>query len=292
MKTLIIFGTILFSFYSLEAQTKVYEKQILNSCHLIFNKSDGSGLFYSDTNNLYLITARHVIFDLTSRGIFFKDSILKVITFPRDVSYASPDTIQINLVNADKSLMIKIDPVQDIVVIRIATITKGDNNTKSLTYLPFIEKFGTTPTRINSFTVEHILSISKINLGDDIAVFGFPTSLISDPDNPQFDYNRPLIRKGIIAGLNVNNGTIILDCPVYPGNSGGPVVRTYYDLVDVNDGFAQVVRTGLIGIVIQFIPLVEKWENHAFSITNIEIENSGYSVVVPIEIAMNLIKKF
>jgi hypothetical protein len=68
---------------------------------------------------------------------------------------------------------------------------------------------------------------------------------------------------------------------VYPGNSGGPVI--------------EVEQKGLqwhyatIGIVSQFVPVVETWENTVHRYTNIELGNSGYSVATPIEYALELI---
>jgi hypothetical protein len=52
---------------------------------------------------------------------------------------------------------------------------------------------------------------------------------------PQIDYNTRLLRKGIIAGTNGANKTIVLDCMVFHGNGGGPVLEAYW----VSNGFRQ-----------------------------------------------------
>ena len=290
MKCLLLLILLFVNYFLGNGQTKAYEKQILNTCHIIFNSSNGSGLLYSDGKNLYLITAVHVLFDLSPKGIFLLDSIARVTTYPRDVSYTKPDTIELNLLKASNADLIKLDSFQDIVTIQIGGVHAKDD-IDLVTYHSFVKRLDTSPTNVNCFTKESIIKINEINLGDDVAVFGFPTSL-GLKEYPQFDYNRPLIRRGHVAGLNVNQGTIILDCPVFAGNSGGPVIRTYYDLIEIKKEPVQAIKAHLIGIVIEFIPLVEQWENKNYRFFNTEWDNSGYSVVVPIEYALKLIASY
>ena len=123
---------------------------------------------------------------------------------------------------------------------------------------------------------------NEIIIGNDIYTFGFPTS-IGIRKIPQIDYNIPLIRKGIIAGKNNSNSTIIIDCPVYQGNSGGPVVM-------VSKFGITGTEFTIIGIVSAWIPYEEVWVNTRTMQTNSELSNSGYSVVVPIDKVLEMIK--
>src|SRR5436190_19064223 len=71
-------------------------------------------------------------------------------------------------------------------------------------------------------TVKHF---DEVLTGNDVFVFGYPTSLglKSDPTRPpQFDPSLPPLRKGIVAGKNPRLHTLILDSPIYFGNSGVP----------------------------------------------------------------------
>jgi len=61
-----------------------------------------------------------------------------------------------------------------------------------------------------------------ISEGDSVYVLGYPMDL----QNP--DWHHMIIRSGIIARmrdmLDGVNSNFLLDAPVFPGNSGGPVI--------------------------------------------------------------------
>jgi len=54
-----------------------------------------------------------------------------------------------------------------------------------------------------------------------------------------------------------------LDCPVYKGNSGGPVVAS------VHSGLETKFR--LIGIVSEFVPFEEKWINDKYGYATLRL---------------------
>jgi len=138
--------------------------------------------------------------------------------------------------------------------------------------------------RILTVPAKNTKKYSEVLIGNDVYISGFPSSL-GIKKIPQIDYHRPLLRKGIVSGKFDTRKTIIIDCPTFGGNSGGPVI----ELEDVNTG-NQNVR--VIGIISQFVPFVEKWINLQHRLTNIEFENSGYSVVIPIDKVIELIEQF
>ena len=122
--------------------------------------------------------------------------------------------------------------------------------------------------------------LQDVLIGNDVIIYGYPSSL-GMKEVPQFDYNKPLLRKGIIANTNPNQNTIILDCPVYYWNSGWPAV----EIENENWG----IRYTVIGVVSQFIPFVEEWRNTKNGIINKEVSNSWYSVVVSMDKVFELI---
>lgn len=87
--------------------------------------------------------------------------------------------------------------------------------------------------------------------GADVFMFGYPTSLTAGIAN-LFDPTTPLIRKGIVSELSTRSAAIVIDCPAYFGNSGGPVIQvTKADFISTH--------FHLIGIVSGFIPFREEW---------------------------------
>jgi hypothetical protein len=118
----------------------------------------------------------------------------------------------------------------------------------------------------------------EVLVGNDVVVYGYPRSLLfnKQPTQLQLDPLRPLLRRGLIAGLNENNHTIILDCAVYRGNSGGPAVEIEAE------GPMQKLR--VIGIVVEYVPLTEGSEDLSIQF------NSGYSIVEPMDPVMELAK--
>jgi len=110
-----------------------------------------------------------------------------------------------------------------------------------------------------------------VYVGNTVYVFGYPSSITRT--NPWLDIGIPLLRKGIIAGVNKTIKSIILDCPVFGGNSGGLVL----EVERYSTGFS----SRAIGIVTDYVPYQK--ESH---------ENSGYSVVVPMDFVEELISLY
>jgi hypothetical protein len=132
-----------------------------------------------------------------------------------------------------------------------------------------------------AISVSSVHRFAEVLVGNDVYIFGYPES-IGVSGIPQIDYERPLLRKGIVAGLNSKSRAIILDCAVYGGNSGGPVLQ-----VEELDPVHRQFR--LIGIVRQFVPYEENWLNLSQNYVNVTRSNSGYSVAEPVDSLLELI---
>ena len=114
-------------------------------------------------------------------------------------------------------------------------------------------------------------------------MFGYPTSLTGGI-RAIFNPSEPLLRKGIVAGINLGKRTIIIDCPSYFGNSGGPVVQIDHPALNVT-------RFQIIGLVSGFVPFQEEWENKTLKYSHVIKSNSGYTVVEPSDSALELVWK-
>ena len=109
-----------------------------------------------------------------------------------------------------------------------------------------------------------VKTFDQVLTGNEVMLFGHPSSLALQQLR-QLDPSRPLLRKGIVAGTNVERKSIILDCPVYFGNSSGPVFE-----MD-KDGLS--TRFYAIGLVNQYVPFVQAGGSQTFAM---QIEsNSG-----------------
>jgi hypothetical protein len=125
---------------------------------------------------------------------------------------------------------------------------------------------------------EAVRKSEDVTLSNDVFLFGYPTSL---GRSDQLDKSTPLLRTGIVAG-KTKDGRFVIDCPVYFGNSGGLVI-------EVRRQNTQSYYMG-IGIAAEMIPFVEElWSKQFNAQTGIRYENSGYSIVEPMDRILELL---
>ncbi len=219
-----------------------------------------SGFLYHTGENLYLLTAKHVIINQKNNILFDE---LNFYSYPHNAQKEKAVEYSINLKEAFLQRKVRFGNNFDMIAIQIGITPEGFVN-----YYNFINKIN-SPTNINNFSLfDCILNLDSINVGDEIYLIGYPKSLEVTQFN-NFNFNRPLVRKGIISGKDYEYNTILIDCPSYGGNSGGPIL---------------VKRNGklkMIGLVSSYVPYIERWINPVSNITNIDALNSGLTVVTP-----------
>ena len=226
------------------------------------NFNSGSGFYLADTvtNFVNLVTACHVLF--TKNGQPYSDSVY-LISYKKNSQSDSKDTLRVSLSSAYKSKYLKYDNIKDVAVFSIAFNVKNE-----LHYLPFVSKISQTSTRLNVVSSEDAKMIGDLQTLDDILIAGYPKSLTL---TNTFDFDRPLLRKGIIAGIDQKTKRIIADCAVYQGNSGGFVVTF--------SPYSGQIK--LIGLVSEFVPFQDRFRSESYGYSNTNIYNSGYSVIIP-----------
>ncbi len=128
--------------------------------------------------------------------------------------------------------------------------------------------------------IQQAKPFSDVLIGNDVIVFGYPNS-VGIPQQSDIDREKPLVRRGIIAGKNEKEKRIILDCPIYQGNSGGPAVQ-------VIESWGEK-RFEIIGVVVAVIPLKEDTQNVQFGYTNSNYSNTGLSVALPMDFVFELL---
>ena len=184
----------------------------------------------------------------------------------------SVDEIEVALNKLYQNNKIKYHPNSDIAVIKIGTYS-DQKDYVDIYFFNEAKIVKRSKSSIKSIGSEKIKFFKDISASNEVFIFGYPTNITNGTN--QLDIRKPLLRKGIIAGKNDVLKTIILDCPVYGGQSGGLVIEV--SKVGINDKFLA------IGIITQFV---------GFKLGKNILENTGYSVAVPLDELDDLIASF
>lgn len=247
--------------------------------------SRGSGFFLRTATKVCLVTAAHVLFDETSGNL--KGKKAKLLSYSRDPKEAGRNVIELDLPTLLEAERIRRHPTEEVAIVHIGSVSDVAGTTAagawSLSLLPGASLIETAPSGILCAGIDVVKRFDDVLTANTIYVFGYPTSL-GIREVPQIDPLRPLLRFGIIAGTNPSRKTIILDCPSYPGNSGGPVLEV--EVVGIASR-----RFRVIGVVIQFVPFAETWVNVTHKYQNLTMSNSGYTVAASMDAVLELISK-
>lgn len=228
-----------------------------------------SGVYYESNRAMYLITAKHVLFEENSTIL----RTTQTITLTSYNSGGGRDSIGLRLGKLSARGRIKFHPVADVVAIRIAYERSTDTE----------EVMAVGDLRLPAVTDYSLKTFSESFVSNDVFVFGYPAA-IGLPKIPQIEYEKPLIIKGNIAGKNTTNRTLIIACPVYPGNSGGPVV-------EVEDIRPDYTGFRIIGIISQWIPYTADVYDK-YNLGAKVYPNSGYAVVVASDSIIDVLRMF
>jgi|SRR5581483_11954877 len=264
---------------------RLLPEQVLRIPTLIDMKDAGSasGFMAKNKGTVFFVTAKHVIFNRDN----LVSKMADLFVYSNVAGFAERGVLRLNLEMLNDRGCIKQHSRDDIVVVKIG---RGIPIGAGIADISFDIESGVIPTEnpsngaiILADTETDFKKYDEIAISEEIFIFGYPAS-IGMKDFPQIDYTKPLLRRGTVAGKNENLKTIILDCPVYFGNSGGPVL--------VVEELKGKRKHYIIGIVSQFIPFEENWFSLQYRITNKNIENSGYSVAAPIDSMLELFGAF
>lgn len=264
----------------------------LSDCSNNITSVKGSGFFLNAGTEEYLVTARHVLFNLSERvppnqplPLLCKKANL--VSYSRDPKETQENRIELDLQQLNAMGNIKGHATKDVAVVQIAVNQKvgaasGESQPYTMNVLSGVKVNARAPSGILSAHLTTIRRFNEVLMGNDVYVLGYPSS-IGIQQQPQIEYNSPLLRKGIVAGMNETNKTIVLDCLTFFGNSGGPVVQT------VHEGLT--TKFDVIGVVSQYIPFTETWVNMTLNYSNMQVHNSGYSIAEPMDSVLELIGK-
>jgi Trypsin-like peptidase domain len=237
--------------------------------------SSGSGFFLNADNGIFLVTASHVLYDQKSFSPHSPQ--VEITSYPKAELGHEKNVFLLDLVATERAGEIQSDFVRDITVLRIGA---RDTQIGHLCIPPALNIVEISSEGLTGIGIEGVKMYCDVLIANDVFIFGYPVSL-GLPNIPQIDYSRPLLRSGIVAGKNDSITSIVLDCPAYPGNSGGPVLEVE------QDEFQYKYR--VIGVVTQFVPTVA--EVFGVPVAG-AVVNSGYSLAAAMDGVIYLTKKF
>lgn len=261
---------------SIDWITNVIDSPVLIS---LADGGTGSGFYLSTSNHIFLVTAKHVLFDLTTGRMRATNATLTSYSTGSNGSVRCELRLNLGQLAADGE--IRAHPTHDTTVVRFGASHESEISTVRRHVIVV-----TNPSPGVLRTSAGTLRRKKdVRIGDDIYVFSYPTSLnpasLGLPLPVAFDPERPLLRKGIVAGKDDKAERIIIDSSVFFGNSGGPVVEL------------QSHETGayfnIIGVVSQFIPFTDMSESKRLHTITVAQYNSGYAVVEPADFILDLL---
>jgi hypothetical protein len=250
---------------------------------LIENKAmyHGTGAVLNRPDGGYLVTAKHVFYNMSSNKLISKNA--RILSYQGIDRQREPSILELKLDTLENNKTIKTHSTHDVAVIQLSEKIVA-NGQEGLFYKDGVSVIsGSNILRI--VDDRYLRRLNNIAISQDVFVFGYPIS-IGISGYQQFEPFVPLIRKCIVSGKNNTRKTLIIDCPVYHGNSGGPVIATY-------ENTNGDITYEMIGLVTEYIPFkmdkIKTRVNDKTANDSELVSNSGYTVVEPIDFALELI---
>jgi hypothetical protein len=181
----------------------------------------GSGFYLNTNNAIFFVTAKHVLFDRKTGKLL--SNTVEVRSYSKDPADRNPNVLELDLT----ALEVKAHATQDIAVVKILNFGEVKPSTTAPAYatvLPGVQIKAVNSRGIVGVGPDVVKLFDHILVGNNVILFGYPTSL-ELKELAQLDPLRPLLRRGLVAEQNFEKRSVVLDYPVYPGNSGGPVVE-------------------------------------------------------------------
>lgn len=249
--------------------TPLYAYRLPDSCLAwpVLLDNNPSGLYLQHRQSIYFVTAWHTLFDPEDARL--RRSRITLRSYAQDRSILDPIVFELDLATLDKSHRILTSRTDDVAVVRIGDVTDREDNTVRWTGAPGVVAQAQPGPAQLVLGADEWNRFNQTQVSDDVFIFA------QRPER-----GRPFVRKGALAGKDLEARRLIVDALVPPGSSGGPVI-------EIQEVGPRRWEPKLIGIVVESIPYraEDTSENTAF------VDNSGYAVVTPVDSILDLIEK-
>jgi S1-C subfamily serine protease len=264
------------------AQGYLPEDNLAYPVQVLVQGGGGTGFFVRRDRDLFLVTARHVLASPATGELWSREATLRALS--KDLKETAVTVIHLNVPQLQEEGRLRGDAIRDVAVMHLGTLKVDGVNTT-----PGVVITDTSKAGIIVAPFDYLTRFADVDVSSQIFMLGYPS--IGVTGAAQIDRTRPLVRGGIVAGVNAALKTIIIDAPVNHGNSGGPVVQ-----------LSRTNRLRIIGIATQFVPVPEdvlplnpsnaSEPRASSSRTLLALGNSGYGVVASADAIIDLIAGF
>jgi S1-C subfamily serine protease len=264
------------------AQAYLPEDNLAYPVQVLVEGGGGTGFFVRRDRDLFFVTARHVLVNPQTEQLWAREATLRALS--KDVKETAVTVIHLNTPQLQDERQFRTDAIRDVAVARLGTLKVDGVDTTPGVVITDKSKAG-----IIVAPFDYLTRYADVDISSQIFMLGYPA--IGVTNATQIDRTRPLVRGGIVAGVNAALKTIIIDAPVNHGNSGGPVVQ-----------LSRTNRLRIIGIATQFVPVPEDVlplspgnapdPPASSSRTLLALGNSGYGVVASADAIIDLIAGF
>jgi hypothetical protein len=248
----------------------------------------GSGFLVRTDTKVYLVTARHALF---TEGPVPRKLRCEVAGMDQH-SPTSMDRRRGNWFMMDMKQLqnnAKASETNDVAVVKIGDVVSSGGPQKAI-QTEFLPLYSPNSPKVSkqewiqfdpgaglvehvdklvALRVDSVETLQQVEIGDSIYVFG---------SQAQLGYRNRYSLTTTCHSLEVAScrrriTVRVLDCLVFPGNSGGPVIGVKHE--------KHRDRVVVLGVVVQFVPVV---------LENAPSKNSGYSIAEPMDAVLQLLR--
>ena len=164
--------------------------------------SYGTGIYLSTSDNAFLVTAAHVIFNPTNLSELV-GSNATLSSFALEKGAMEKLVFQVNLQLLNDWGLIKRHPLHDVAVLSIAKLGKMGTNGRLQTELS-LAVTNCSPTIRNwaGWPTDACVLFGGIDDASDAYILEYPVELLNDRLPLEVDFTSPLVRKGVISQRN------------------------------------------------------------------------------------------